>query len=139
MSDRKRGAPRALGVVKSVTGLTGVLAVSLAALVAPYGVYLVALGPLLVVVTPSGAVSAVHQPNPAGLVLIVGPGLVWYGIQRGKQRWAWIGAAVVLAFSVMFVFGPGGILIPLAIAVVAVLIARHMLAKETQTAGRTEP
>jgi hypothetical protein len=127
------------GVVKSVMGRTGVVAVALAALVAAYGVYLVALGPILMVVTPGGAATMVHEPNAGGLILIVGAALVWYGVRRGKDRWAWTGAALVLAFSVLSVFGPGGIVIPLAVALVAVLIARRVLGKETRTAGRSEP
>lgn len=125
--------------MKSGIGWTGVLAVALAGLVAAYGVYLVALGPILTLVTPGGAASTVREPNPTGLAFVLGAGLVWYGIQRGKQRWAWIGAAAVLAFSVLFVFGPGGILIPPAVALVVVLIARRTLGQEGQAAGRSEP
>jgi len=124
--------------VRSVMGRTGLVAVFLAALVAAYGVYLVALGPIVATVTPSGAASAVHEPNPAGLILIVGGALVGYGIQRVKERWAWIGAGLVLAFSVLFVFGPGGILIPLALAIVTVLIARRVLGQRP-TLGRSKP
>ena len=125
--------------MKSVIGWTGVVAVALAGLVAVYGLYLVALGPILTVVTPGGAATAVHEPNPGGVVPFVGATLVWYGVQRGKQRWTWIGAVVVLAFSVLGVFGPGGILIPLAIALVVVLIARRVLGQETRTTGPSEP
>ena len=125
--------------MKSVIGWTGVLGVALAGLVAAYGVYLVVLGPTLTVVTPGGAASTVREPNPAGLAFILGAGLVWFGIQRGKQRWAWLGATAVLALSVLFVFGPGGILIPPAIALVVVLIVRRILGAEGRTAGRSEP
>jgi hypothetical protein len=124
--------------VKSVIGWTGVLAVALAGLVAAYGVYLVVLGPTLTVVTPGGAASPVHEPNPAGLAFTLGAGLVWYGMQRGKQRWAWIGATAVLACSVLFVFGPGGILIAPAVALMVVLIARRILGQDGRTAGRSE-
>lgn len=125
--------------MKSGMGRTGVLAVLLAALVAAYGVYLLVLGPILTMVTPGGAVSAVHEPTPAGVLPLIGATLVWYGIQRRNERWAWIGAAVVLAFSVLFVFGSGGILIPLALAIVVVLIARRLLRVGTRTAGHSEP
>jgi hypothetical protein len=119
-------------------GWTGVLAGALAGLVAAYGVYLVVLGPILTVVTPGGAASTIHEPNPVGLMFVFGAGLVWYGIQRGKQRWAWIGAIAVLAFSVLFVFGPGGILIPPALALVIVLVARRMIGTDGRTAHQSQ-
>jgi hypothetical protein len=125
--------------VKYVIGWTGVVAVALASLVAVYGLYLMALGPILTVVTPGGAATAVHEPNPGGVVPFVGATLIWYGVQRGKQRWTWIGAIVVLVFSVLGVFGPGGILIPPAIALMVVLFARRILGQEGRTAGRSEP
>ena len=106
---------------------TDVLLLTLAATAAAYGVYLVALGPTLTVVTPGGPATTVREPNAGGLILIVGAALAWYGVRRGRDRWAWTGGALVLAFSVLFVFGPGGVLIPLALALLAVLIVRRVL------------
>ena len=120
--------------MKPVVGWTGLLALLLAALVGAYGVYLAAIGPITVLVTPGGATTAVHQPNPAGVLPLVGAIAVWFGIQRRSDPWAWIGATVVLAFSVLFVFGPGGLLIPLALALVVVLIARRVLRPGTGSA-----
>jgi hypothetical protein len=113
--------------VKATMGRTGVIALFLAALVAAYGVYLVALGPILTVVTPGGPATTFHEPNAGGLIFIAGAAFVWYGVRRGKDRWAWTGAVVVLAFSVLALFGVGGILIPLALALVTVLTARRVL------------
>ncbi len=95
------------------------------------------ISPLFAIVTPSGAASVVHEPNPAALALIVGAGLVWYGVRRGKDRWAGTGTALILAFSVLFMFGPGGILIPLALSLVIVLITRRVLGRRT-TLGRSK-
>jgi hypothetical protein len=125
--------------VKSGIGWTGLLAVALAGLVAAYGAYLLLLGPILTVTAPGGAASTVREPNPAGIVLILGAALVWYGVQRRKERWAWIGATAALAFSVLFVFGPGGILIPLSVALMGLLAARRMRGTDVGTARPSQP
>ena len=53
--------------------------------------------------------------------------LVWYGRQRAREIWAWVGAIGVLAFSVLFLFGAGGILIPAALLLVGAIIAGRLV------------
>ena len=97
----------------------------IAAFVSAYGVYLVLLGPILTVVTPSDGSLSIHDPNPVGMLPLALGLATGYGIVRHDERWVWVGAIGVIAFSVLFVFGVGGGLIPVAIALLISLLARR--------------
>jgi hypothetical protein len=94
------------------------LGVVLAVAIAAYGVYLLAVG-TQVTITPAGLPGAQPQPgtteympDPAGLFPLV-TGLT---VAAGLLLRAWViivlGAAGIGLFSVLFVFGVGGVLLP---------------------------
>lgn len=86
-----------------------------AVVVAAYGAHLILIGQLLTMVSPDGQPAlSVQAPNMAGLIPLAAGLLVVVGIARRRQRLAWIGALAALAFSILFLFGVGGILIPIA-------------------------
>lgn len=102
---------------------------AVAALLALYGLYLIALGPILTFVSPGGAATSYHDPNAAGLAPLLAGLLVWYGVTKGSDLVAWAGAVVAIAFSILFVFGVGGVAIPVAAALLAALVARSFLSR----------
>lgn len=104
-------------------------ALAAAALLALYGVYLIVLGPVLTFVSPGGSATTYHDPNAAGLAPIIAGLLVWYGVSKGSDLVAWAGAVIATAFSILFVFGVGGIAIPAAAALLAALIVRGLLSR----------
>jgi hypothetical protein len=106
------------------------LALGAAALIGSYGAYLVLFGPILSTVTPGGsAVTATHVPSPAGLIPAVAALLVWLGMLRGKERIAWLGGGLAVAFALLFVFGIGGILVPVAGVLLLSLALRRVTAR----------
>ena len=92
-----------------------IVPVASAVVVAAYGAHLILIGQLLTMVSPDGQPAlSVQAPNMAGLIPLAAGLLVVVGIARRRQRLAWIGALAALAFSILFLFGVGGILIPIA-------------------------
>lgn len=104
-----------------------VVLLGLAALLAIYGMYVALIGPVVLFVTPDGGVPvASHVPNAAGLIPIAAALLVWFGIRRLDERIAWAGGVTAALFAVLFLFGIGGLLIPIAGALLLVLAARRL-------------
>lgn len=106
--------------------LTGI-AILLATGVAIYGLYLIVIGPVLVIVVPDGGGRAIHDPNIAGAFPLAGAILVLLGIRSRRDLLALLGAAAILVFAVLFVFSIGGIVIPFALALLLVLAARTVI------------
>lgn len=104
-----------------------VILVCLAAVLAVYGGYLTLIGPGLITVTPDGgAPIASNVPNAAGLIPVAAAFMVWFGIRRNDERMAWAGASTAAVFAGLFLFGIGGILIPVAGLLLLVLAARRL-------------
>ena len=101
--------------------------VALSAGIALYGLYLVVVGIEWTIVQavplgdPPGARASRYLPAYQGLVPLIGGGVVVLGVTAHRALLAWIGTMVLAAFSVLFLFGVGGILIPFAAALVALL------------------
>jgi|SRR6185437_4935213 len=106
-------------------------ALAAAAFVGLYGAYLVFLGPVLTFVAPDGPTSMFRQPNPVGFALIAAGLLVWVGVTGHQDRRAWLGAAITSAISVFFVFGVGGVLIPVSVALLIALAYRSLSARRS--------
>jgi hypothetical protein len=99
----------------------------LAAGIALYGLYLVVVGVEWTIVRevplgdPPGARTSQYLPAYQGLVPLIAGALVVLGVTVHQPLLAWAGAMVVAVFSVLFLFGVGGILIPFAAALLVLL------------------
>jgi hypothetical protein len=101
--------------------------VTLAVISIGYGLYLAVVGVEWRGLTESGAALPQREmvesrPAPQGLVAVVGGSGVLVGLALERLVVAWAGAAIISAFAVLFVFGVGGILVPLA-ALLLLLLA----------------
>lgn len=115
MNKRSRGPRRTDGAAVIVAVLVGI-----------YGSYLVLVGPSVVFVAPDGGTVLSRVPNPVGVVPVTAAALVIVGLASQQERLAWIGTAIGLAFSLLFVFGVGGILIPLTLSLAGLLTIRRL-------------
>jgi hypothetical protein len=106
----------------------------MAAIYVAYGIYLLAIGPLETIVTPGAASATVRNPSPVGLFPVIAGGLVLYGTWSGRDRVAWAGGAFALLFGPVLLFSLAGVLIPLAVLLLASLALRRLLA-ERQTSS----
>lgn len=97
----------------------------LATVLAVYGAYILVFGAIVTFVSAEGT-TMLHQPIPAGVIPVLAGVLVWLGVGRGSNRIAWVGGAVGLMFSVLFVFSSGGIMVPIAVLLVVSLAVRHV-------------
>lgn len=102
-------------------------ALAVAAVIAAYGLYLLIVGPEVTFFTPDGPGTTFRQPTFAGLLPVLAGLLVWLGIARQSAAITWIGGVLAGLFSVLFLFSAGGILIPLAAALLAALIVRRLV------------
>jgi hypothetical protein len=113
--------------MKRVAEIATVMAVVLALAIAAYGVFLLTVG-TLVTITPASApvvelppTTTERRPDPAGIIPL-GFGLL---VATGLLVRSWIlvglGVAGIGLFSVLFIFGVGGVLLPAWVALVAVL------------------
>jgi hypothetical protein len=107
-------------------------ALGAAALIAGYGAYLVLIGPIFNIVVPDGGASSSRQPNIAGLLFVSTGLLVWLGVVRRSEMYAWMGAALAAAFSVLFVFSIGAVVIPITAFLLVALALRRMTAKQSR-------
>jgi len=115
-------------IARSTVARAAALGVVLLALViAGYGLYLVAVGATVVSMpavpegTPLGPTSTGTMPVLEGLIPAVAGGLVVVGLVL-RQIWlAWAAALVASLFAALFVFGIGGVLVPVAFALLVLL------------------
>jgi hypothetical protein len=103
--------------------------IGVAGLFIAYGLYLLAIGPLETIVTPGSGSSTIHEPSSVGLLPVVVGGLVVYGILAGRDRVAWAGGIVAMLLGVAFLFSLAGVLIPMAMLLLAALAVRRLVAR----------
>lgn len=102
----------------------GAIAIVLSLGIVAYGAYLVLLGPTLQgVVEGTATAFATRNPTPSGLIPAFGGALSAGGVLSRRLRIAWTGTAISALFAVLFVFGNGGVLIPMTLALVVAMIA----------------
>ena len=90
-------------------------AVLLTTVAAAYALFWLLIGEQQTVVQEGEAVSSVRfVQHPAGIVPLVAAALLLGGLLTRKLLIAWIGFAVLSLFSVLFLFGIGGGLLPVA-------------------------
>lgn len=116
------------------------LAVLLAVAIGAYGLYLVAIGPVVMIVPegadPNGpAVRQVRIPVESGWIAIVGGSLVFAGLVTRRLVAMWIGAAVIAGFATLFLFGVSGALLPV-VPVLFILLAVVSLAWRRESTAR---
>jgi hypothetical protein len=72
-----------------------------------------------------------HAPESTAVGPIIAAGLLLFGLLTGKLEFAWIGFFVLTVFSILFVFGIGGPLIPVvgALAVLLTILQRLGMGK----------
>jgi hypothetical protein len=99
----------------------------LALLTAGYGIYLLIVGVTVVSMpevpegTPPGPTSTVTLPRVEGLIPTVAGGLILVGLALRRIWLAWAGALLASLFAALFVFSIGGILLPVAAALLVLL------------------
>jgi hypothetical protein len=79
--------------------------------------------------TPTSASQTMEQyysPESTAVGPLIAAGLLLFGLLSGKLEFAWIGFFVLTVFSILFVFGIGGPLIPVVggLAVLLTIIQR---------------
>lgn len=113
------------------------LTIATAGIAGLYGLYLLALGPLLVLVIPGDGTSFARSPNIAGAIPLTAAVAVVLGIRFGRDHYVVLGAAGLLAFGVLFVFSIGGILIPVALVMLGLASVRTAMGPRLGRAGRS--
>jgi hypothetical protein len=98
------------------------ITLSLALAVAAYGAYLLLVGQLVNVVPEGGGAPAPQSvPTPAGLVSLAGGAAIIAGLLLERPVLAGAGALLTLLFSLLFLFGIGGVLVPVAVVLLALI------------------
>jgi hypothetical protein len=114
-------------------GIAAMAVVVLSIGIALYGLYLVVVGTewTIVEAVPLGDSPGVgasrYLPAIQGLLPLVGGAMVVVGVAVNRPLLAWVGTVVVAVFSALFLFGVGGILIPFAAALLALLAVLTLL------------
>ena len=115
----------------------------LAVVVAFYAITLLAVGETFTVVleTPIEEINEefqipkmmniVHVPYPPAFVPLVAAALLLAGLLGRKQMLAWIGLGILLLFSLLFLFGNGGILLPIAGLLLILLLLINFIQKRS--------
>jgi hypothetical protein len=94
----------------------------LGAVVLTYGLYLLLIGPVLLVLPEGGSRgSLLRAPTLTGVFPIVGSVLAIGGILLGQSRAAWAGIAITGLYGLLYLFGNGGAVVPVAIAQIAAM------------------
>lgn len=104
-----------------ITNATTAVAIFLAAVVALYGLFLVIAGvPGTVIrevsiteVPEKVQESPQFSPSPQGLVFLLSAAILISGLLMRKLRIAWLGMVILLVFSMLFLFGVGGGILPI--------------------------
>jgi hypothetical protein len=68
-----------------------------------------------------------YAPELTAVGPLIAAGLLLFGLLTGKSEFAWIGFFVLTVFSILFVFGIGGPLIPVVGALAFLLTIIHRL------------
>lgn len=94
----------------------------LAAIVMLYAAYLLAIGPVLSVVQEgTSTASSVRAPTWTGLIPAVGGALIVAGILLRRFLGIVAGVAITAIYSALYLFGAGGLLIPVAVGLIVML------------------
>ena len=107
--------------------ITRSLGVSLAVLIVAYGLYLLLVGQQITFQeeVPIGAAPAEqvtrHLPAVQGVIPLAAGVVILVGLVTQRLLVAWVGALAASAFAGLFVFGVGGILIPVAVMLLVAL------------------
>lgn len=100
---------------KIITGLAAVLAAAVLA----YALWLLAAGVgITSMMENSSITTSSRAPAPAAWLPLLAAGGILWGLWRKQAGAYWVGAAALLAFSLLFLFSIGGILLLPALALV---------------------
>jgi hypothetical protein len=102
--------------------LSEAIVLVLAAIVILYAVYLLAIGPVLSVL-PEGAstASSVRTPTWTGIIPAVGGALIVAGTLLRRYLGILAGVVITAVYSALYLFGAGGMLIPVAVGLIVML------------------
>jgi hypothetical protein len=113
---------------RSVTATVFVVAsLALASGVVIYGAMLILVGQVLIAVpevqpgAPVPVGMTMLDPTPLGIIPLLAGALVITGLLAERRALAWVGVGLIALFSALFMFGLGGILIPVAVALAVLL------------------
>jgi hypothetical protein len=115
------------GVTGTIRRVATIGVVLLGLVIAAYGVNLLLVGvtvvslPAVPVGTPPGPASTETIPIVMGVILTIAGGLILVGLAVRRTSLTWIGAAVSTLFAGVYVFSIGGILVPVAAVLLALL------------------
>ncbi len=113
-------------------GVSTIVAVLLTAAFASYALHLLVIGNELLVFQEGEVLGFVqYARDPAAGVPILASVLLIAGLARRKLTLAWVGLVVLLAFAGLFLFGIGGVLLPIAGLLLVSLIVISLIQKAT--------
>jgi hypothetical protein len=111
-----------------IAKLSTVAAVLLTVIVISYGLYLLIVGETRVIVNEGETVrQTVFVPHEGGIFPLVGGIALFIGLLTRRALVAWLGFVLVAAFSMLFLFGIGGRLLPVSAILLLLLIAIALL------------
>ena len=109
----KNGAGNMGGLSKSLVRMSTTAAILLAAMVAVYALSLLVFGQPWILAYEGGENRGLQFiPALAAFVPLVAVAMLLLGLLTRKKLMTWIGLAILLIFSLLFLFGIGGILLP---------------------------
>jgi hypothetical protein len=112
------------GSSKFIVKMSTIAVTLLAALVAFYAFFLLVIGQPWTIAYEGGENQGLRFISaPAAVIPFLAAILLLLGVLTGKKLWAWLGLTILLAFSILFLFGIGGILLPVAGFLFILLIA----------------
>ena len=114
--------------------ICGAIAIAIAVVIALYGLYLIVFGLPMILVIPDGPTYTERTNDFRGVIPLAGALLLIAGVVTGNTRRALLGAIGHLAFSVLFLFSIGGILIPATAVLLLLVVIRNVLAPTPDTA-----
>ena len=101
------------GSSKLIVKISTLAAILLTALVAFYSLFLLVIGqPWTIAYEGVDNRGLLFIPAPPAFVPLLAATVLLLGLLIRKKLMAWIGLAILLAFSLLFMFGIGGILLP---------------------------
>jgi len=103
----------------------------LAAVLALYSLYLLLNGQIISIVQESAIeeinngvqnITIDREPYPAAILPLIASLMLMIGNMRKKQGLAWIGLAILLLFSLIFLFSSGATFLPVALLLLILLL-----------------
>jgi hypothetical protein len=106
------------------------------AISAGYGLFLIVLGQPWATITEAGESAPAMIPAAAGVVPLVAGVLVIAGAAFHRKLIAFVGAALLLAFAILFIFGIGGVMVPVAVlSLIATAATRYRSTNRAHSAS----